>query len=177
MLTKERIKQAKTNVNNYITEGMIKKVKEINQNIINVYVKNSEESLKVANHLLKEDISTLWVIVPSYYSMYYIANAVLYNLGYKIGHKISHKITADSLITFVRKKLKDNLIEDYEKTKDNALELAGIKTDKIIKSFDFEKNKRGRFQYNMTENVKKAKAKTSLERAKVFASEMERLLE
>jgi len=36
--------------------------------------------------------------------------------------------------------------------------------------------KRSVFQYETTEEIKKAKAKTSLERAKRFAFEMEKLL-
>ncbi|BAW31502.1 MAG TPA: hypothetical protein PLO64_07020 [Methanothermobacter sp.] len=62
-------------------------------------------------------ISSLWVIVSSYHAMYYIANAVLYKFGYKIGHEISHKVTGDALIVFVRNKLKERFLEDFERQK------------------------------------------------------------
>ena len=109
--------------------------------------------------------------------MYYIANAVLYKLGYKIGDKISHKITSDALIVFVRNKLKKSLLEDYEEVKDEALDLVQSKANEIVMSFDYEIEKRGRFQYNMTEEIKSSKAKTSLIRAKEFADEMKNLLD
>ena len=108
--------------------------------------------------------------------MYYIANVVLYKIGYKVGSKVSHKVTSDAIIVFVRNKLKKSLIEDYEKAKEEALDIIGRKTDEIISSFDKEMEKRSFFQYETTEEIKKSKAKTSLERAKRFIFEMEKLL-
>lgn len=124
----------------------------------------------------QKNISDLWVIVCSYYSMFYCANAVLLKLGFKIGDKIAHKITSDVLIMYARGKLKSSLIEEYEKTKDEALNLAGIKADSLIESFDSERVKRGRIQYQTIEIDKKSKAKTSLQRAKEFTKEMEKIL-
>ena len=108
--------------------------------------------------------------------MYYIANAVLLRQGYKIGDKISHKITADALIVFVRNKLRNNLLQEFEDTKDDALELISQRTDSLLKTLDYEREKRSKFQYQMDEQVKKGKAKTSLERAKEFVFEMKKLL-
>ena len=51
-----------------------------------------------------------------------------------------------------------------------------IKADEIIASFDFERNKRGLIQYKTVEFEKKSKAKTSLQRAKEFTREMEKLV-
>jgi len=116
------------------------------------------------------------VIVSSYYAMYYIANAVLLKMGYKVGDKISHKVTSDALIVFVRNRLKKELIDEYENIKEDALELISSKTDTLLKSFDFEREKRSKFQYSMDEKVKKSKALTSLERAKKFVFEMKKLL-
>lgn len=56
------------------------------------------------------------------------------------------------------------------------MELANL-TDDILESFDFERKKRSTFQYNMTAPVKKSKAQTSIERAKSFNLEFEKLLE
>jgi hypothetical protein len=103
-----------------------------------------------------------------------MANAILLKLGYKVGNKISHKVTADALIVFVRNKLTKNLLEEYEEEKDKAL--AGIKSNEIIESFDYELAKRGRIQYETKEIEKHSKAKTSLERAKRFMAEMEKML-
>jgi hypothetical protein len=108
--------------------------------------------------------------------MYYCANAVLLKLGYKVGEKIVHKVTADSLIVYVRGKLKDSLLEEYEKTREEALNLAGMKADSLIESFDFEREKRSFIQYRTLEGEKQTKAKTSLQRAKEFTNEMEKLL-
>jgi uncharacterized protein (UPF0332 family) len=139
-------------------------------------MRNYKESFAVAKKLFDDDISNLWVIICSYYAMFYIANAVLYKLNYKIGSKIAHKITADCLIVFVRDKLRKNLLEDYEAAKEEALDIIGRRTDEIIESYDQEREKRSVFQYESTEAIKRGKAKTSLERAKSFIFEMEKLL-
>ena len=130
----------------------------------------------MAEHIFSGSISNLWAIVVSYYSMFYIANAVLYKIGYKVGDKLAHKVTADALIELVRSKLKKSLLEEYENAKEEALELAGAKADELIDSFDKERGKRSIFQYKTTEEIKHSKAKTSLERAKEFSLEMEQLL-
>ena len=174
MLNERRIKEAESNVKNYLKEGLLKKVDSPNQDIKSILIKNSRESLSVANKISSN--SNLWTIVCSYYSMYYIANAVLYNLKYKVGDKISHKVTADSLIVLTRNKLKSSFIEEYEEIKEQALDIARIKADEILESFEFDRTKRGKIQYDTTEQVKKAKAQTSLERAKKFVFEMEKLL-
>jgi uncharacterized protein (UPF0332 family) len=175
MLSNERIKEAEINVRGYLRDGLLKK-RDLDENILNTFRKNSEESLMVADLILNENLSSLWVIVSSYYSMYYIANAVLLKLGYKVGSDVSHKVTNDALIVFVRDKLKKSLLEDFEDAKTEAMELANL-TDDILMSFDFERRKRSTFQYNMTAPVKKSKAQTSLERAKKFNLEFEKLLE
>lgn len=178
MLDEKRIKEAESNVRQYLTEGLIKK--QANQTAKEMYIENSNVSLQTAQKLLAlEDKSYqpyLWIIISSYYSMYYIANAVLLELGYKIGDKISHKVTSDALIVFVRNKLRKELIEEYENIKEDALELISQKTDSLIESFDVEREKRSKFQYQMDEQVKKSKALTSLERAKQFVFEMKKLL-
>jgi hypothetical protein len=50
--------------------------------------------------------------------MYYYTNAVLLKIGYKVGEKIVHKVTSDALIVYIRGKLKENLVEDYEETRE-----------------------------------------------------------
>jgi uncharacterized protein (UPF0332 family) len=176
MLNKERIEEAEKNIRNYFDEGLLKKIDKVDENIFNVFRRNAEDSLKIADFLHKNNMSSLWTIVCSYYSMYYMANAVLYKMGYKVGEKIPHKVTSDALIVFVRSKLKEKMLEEFEEARDEALELANVKANEIIESFDFERVKRSRFQYNMTEAVKNSKALTSLERAKKFNFEIEKML-
>ena len=156
----------------YLSDGLLTKA-DFDRQVFTILEKNANESLSVAEILYNGKHSWLWVIVISYYSMYYIANAVLFKMGYKVGEKISHKVTADSLIALVRGKLKGSLIEEYEEMQKEAL--AGIKADELMQAFDYEREKRGIFQYTTNESAKEAKAKTSLERAKEFVIEMKKL--
>ena len=72
--------------------------------------------------------------------------------------------------------MKASLIEEYEQTKEEALNLAGIKADALIESLEFERNKRSLIQYKTLEMEKQSKARTSLQRAKEFAKEMDKLI-
>ncbi len=175
MLDKKRIKEAEDNVRSYLDEGLLKKT-VMNQQIMNILLRNAKESLRVAEEIHQRNLSELWVIVCSYYAMYYYANAVLLKFGYKVGEKIVHKVTSDALIVYIRGKLKGSLIEEYEQTKEEALNLAGMRADSLIESFEFERKKRGLIQYRTIEIEKQTKAKTSLQRAKEFAKEMDKLL-
>ena len=178
MLNKERIKEAESNVRQYLADGLLKK--QVNETAKEMYIENSNLSLETAQKLLSLENQTyqpyLWVIVSSYYAMYYIANAVLLKVGYKVGDKISHKVTVDALIVFARDKLKKELIEGYEDVKEDALDLTSSKADSLIESLDFEREKRSKFQYQMDESAKKSKALISLERAKQFMFELKKLL-
>ena len=178
MLDEKRIKEAESNVKRYLEENLIKKQK--NETAKSMYVENSNLSLETAQKLLNlEDDNYkpyLWIIVASYYSMFYISNAVLLEFGYKVGEKIAHKVTSDALIVYIRNKLKKELLEEYEDAKEDALELISTKVDSLLENLDFERNKRSQFQYKMDEEIKKNKALTSLERAKQFVFEMKKLL-
>lgn len=173
MLDENRIKEAEENVRRYEREGLFSK-HVFKAEIFTVFINNSKESIETAQFLSENDKSDLWVIVTSYYSMFYIANAVLLKLGYKIGDKIPHKVTADMLIVFTRNKLKKSIIEEYEKAQVEVL--AGMKADAILEEFDKERTKRGIFQYETTISEKHSKAKTSLQRAMNFVFEMNKLL-
>jgi len=175
MLDKNRIKEAETNVKSYLNDGLLKK-SIIDKKIISIFVGNGKESLRVAEETYQNSISDLWVIVCSYYSMFYYANAVLLKLNYKVGDKIVHKVTSDSVIVFVRGKLKESLLEEYESAKEEALNLAGNRADSLVESLDYERGKRNLIQYQTKEIEKHSKAKTSLQRAKEFNKEMEKLL-
>ncbi len=178
MLEDKKIKEAESNVRNYLSESMLKK--ENNDTAKKMFFDNSQNSLETAKKLLsletKEYKPYLWVLVSSYYAMFYMANTVLLQLGYKVGNKIPHKVTSDALIVFVRNKLKKELLEGYEKTKEDALELISYKVDTLIQSFDWEREKRSQFQYQMDEQIKKEKAITSLNRAVEFLFEIGKLI-
>ena len=175
MLSEKRIKEAQTNVKSYLADGLLIK-QAFEQKILEILSNNAQESLETANFLSKNNKSSLWIIVASYYSMFYIANAVLYRLGYKIGEKIAHKVTSDALIVFVRDKLRDTLIEEYENTQEEALGLAKNRAEVIVENFDSERKKRSSIQYQTEETEKISKAQTSLKRAIEFMAEMRKLL-
>ncbi|MBI2135528.1 HEPN domain-containing protein [Candidatus Woesearchaeota archaeon] len=171
MLSNERINEAKANITRYLDERLIAK-QAFNKIVYDTYVRNYKESLELAENTFTNKMSNLWVIVISYYSMFYIANAVLYKLGYKVGSKIAHKVTADALIVYIKNKLTSNLLEDYEIANEEAMAIS----DNIMQNFDLERLKRSKFQYETTEEIKQGKAETSLNRAKEFIAEMEKLL-
>ena len=158
MIDERRIKEAESNVRQYLNEGLLKKA--TNETAKQMYVENSNLSLETAQKLLSLETEkykpSLWIIVSSYYAMYYIANAVLLNIGYKVGDKISHKVTSDALIVFAREKLKKELLEEYEDSKENAQDLISSKTDSLLQSLDLEREKRSKFQYRKPRSAKKA---------------------
>lgn len=174
MLSEKRIKEAEVNVKAYLAEGLLNK-SEFNQRVFDILRINAQESLDIANFLYKNKKSNLWIIVTSYYSMFYLANALLYKFGYKVGEKISHKITADALIVFARNKLKHSLIKSYEDIRDEAL--ATMKSDELVQYFDFERRKRSFVQYQTPEEIKISKVETSLKRAREFMLQITKLLE
>ena len=175
MINENRKKEAHSNFAIYLREGLLKK--EANDLAKNNYFENADISLKTANALMKSPLKPyLWVIVISYYSMFYIANAVLLHYGYKTQDKIAHKITSDALIVLVLDKLKKELLEDYESMQKDALEIAGAKAESVIESYSLELDKRSRFQYSMLEQTKENKANTSLKRASEFVFELKKLL-
>ncbi len=174
MIDEKRTKQAQSNVNYYLEEGLLKRTKTPQKEIIEIFIKNSEESLMIAKDLFSNQKSNLWTIVTAYYSMHYIARAVVYKKGFLVENKIPHKVIGEALIVFVKKELKEALMEDYLKMGEEALEIAGLKSEEIIENY--ERDKRGRVQYSTTERAIEAKAKTSLERAKNFCFELKKLL-
>ena len=161
-MDEKRIKQAEDNFKNYLKDGKIINVDKQNPLIYETYLKNARESLSVANLLFKNVSSSLWVVVSSYYSMFYIACAYLYKLGYKTRHEIVHQVINEALIVQGRHKIKNHLLKAYEIGKDEALSVS----DNYLTKYGFEKVKRSTFQYETTENIKKSKAQTSSERAK-----------
>ncbi len=175
MIDAKQKKEAKQNFDRYLQDGLIKKEK--NETAKVMYLKNAELSLALAEECINSILRPyIWVVAISYYSMFYIANAVLLNFGYKTGDKIVHKVTSDTLIVLVMDKIRKGLLEEYEDARDDALEIASVRSEEVIAFYALELDKRSRFQYNMTESIQEQKARTSLNRAKEFMLEMKKLL-
>ncbi len=168
----KKIEEAKVNFDSYLNNDLLKKV-DFDENIFNKFQQNSVESLEVANELFNNKTSSLWVVVSSYYAMFYIASAYIYKKGYKTEHKIVHKIISDALIVLAKKDLTTKILEDFETERENALSIA----ENLIDSLEYERAKRSRFQYEMTEQIKESKANTSLNRAKEFVSIFRKLIQ
>ena len=135
-------------------------------------INNSFESLKVAEELFKNKTSSLWVVVSSYYSMFYIANAYVYKKGYKSSHEIVHQIINEALIVLARQDLEKHFLEEYEEEKLKALSAS----QNLLDTYESEKLKRSEFQYETTGEIKESKANTSLTRAKKFVEVMREIL-
>jgi uncharacterized protein (UPF0332 family) len=159
------------NFNQYVDEGLIKKV-DFQKIIFEKYYENSLESLRVANNLFQNKTSFLWVIVISYYSMFYIASAYIYKKGYKANHQIVHKVINDALIFLAKEELELKFFKEYNEEKDKALSIA----EQLLDDFQYERAKRSSFQYEMNKELKESKAKTSLNRAKNFVEVFRELL-
>jgi hypothetical protein len=123
----------------------------------------------------------LWIVNSCYYSMFYIARALLESEGIKIKSELSiHSLTFDSIIHFfyLNGKLEKRLIEDLAESFEEASEILGKqKADSLIEDYFWEKGKRATFTYNTKEIVIKAKAKTSLDRARRFNLELRKIIE
>lgn len=170
-MDEERIKIAENNFRRYLKENLIKK--DSYQDIVfNTYYNNALESLKVAEEAYNNKTSSLWVIVTSYYSMFYIACAYLYKKGYKTGHEIVHQVINESLIVLARHDIEKHFLEEYEEEREKAL----YASESLLNNYEFEKIKRSQFQYETTGEIKESKAKTSLNRAKEFVSIIRLLL-
>lgn len=149
------------NFTSFLQDGLIKP-ESFNKGIFDRMYENALESLEVAHSV--KDISFLWTIVTSYYAMFYIASAFVYKKGYRTTGKIVHKVIHDALLVLSKEELEQKFIEEYEAEREKALELAGV----LLDHFGHEKRKRSQFQYEMTRELKRAKAQTSLGRAKQF---------
>lgn len=192
MIDDKKLKEAEARAKQYLRSGAIKT--NGSKAFVGFFTKNSTETLEVANALYtlstneeKQKIigltnfnGFLWVVNASYYSMFYMARALLENSGIQIKSEQSiHAITFDAVIYFfyITGKLKKNLIEHFIEANEEAAELLGQeKANQLISDYFNEKGKRGTFTYEMGALVMKNKAKTSLERANNFNKEINRIL-
>jgi len=201
MIEKERLEEARRNIKTYIEDGLLKTGDKDAARFIDFFMANAESSLRTASILqeisddnsLKATLkvgsdfeSYLWVIVSSYYSMFYAATAILAKQGVRATGQIVHKVTADALIHFFASNEKlAKLLEQYEEAQTVGLELVGReelikrmqkKADELIISYEGERKKRSKFQYDIGVQAKRGYAQTSLERARSFVFEIRKLL-
>lgn len=193
MKTEKELRIIESNVKDYSEEGLFKKG-DYNY-LVEFYLKTAKKTLQTADVLMQisenneikkklgllDDFETyLWVITASYYSMFYSVNALFSKNGIKIGKKIVHKVTSDVFYFYFIKnnKIAKELFEIYEETKVQAMDLINYseEAEKLFQDLESERDKRHKFQYNMTKNIKKSYAETSLKRAKDFFNELELLI-
>lgn len=193
MKTEKENKIIESNINIYQRDGLFKKGEY--SNLIDFYVNNARKTLQTADVLMQisengelkkklgllDNFETyLWVITTSYYSMFYIVNALFSKHGIKLSDKIVHKIASDVFYFYFikNKKIAKELFETYEEAKGQAMDLINYseQAEKLFQDLEFEREKRHRFQYNMTESIKRSYAQTSLKRAKDFINEIEILI-
>ena len=166
MIDQERINEAKKNVKQYVDDGLLKVNDKDAPRFVGFFLANAESSLRTASILqqisddesLKETLqlgsnfeSYLWVIVSSYYAMFYAATAILAKQGVKASGQIVHKVTADALIHFFASNEKlAKLLEQYEEAQTVGLELIGReelmkkmqkKADELIISYEGDERK------------------------------------
>jgi uncharacterized protein (UPF0332 family) len=201
MIAKERIEEENRNVRQYLAEGLLRAKDDTVQKFVTFFMDNAESSLETAAllYMISDDEtvkdrlkvssefeSFLWVIVSSYYSMFYAATALLASEGVKARGEIVHKVTADALIHyFITNRKLAKMLEEYDEAKDVVDELVGreefmkrieTKANELIVAFESERRKRSKFQYDTGVLVKKGYATTSLARAKQFVEEIRKIL-
>jgi len=192
MLEDKKIEEARRNAIKSINSGNIVKTKE--SNYVDFFIKNAKDSLDSAkvlfdistNETIKNSLGTpnfngfLWVINSSYYSMFYMARALLENIGVKIKTDESvHFLVFNALIYYFysNRKLEKHFIEDFEDAQEESSEIMGReKAKEMIGDYSNEKEKRAKFTYEIGEIAMKSKAETSLKRAKKFNEEVRKIL-
>jgi uncharacterized protein (UPF0332 family) len=189
------IKEIERNVREYLLKGILKKDPSA-KDLVSIYMQNAERSyatasllldisdskdLKKANKIEPDFETYIWVLVSSYYSMFYAANALLAKLGLKTTEVKAHKVTSDALVVYfiLNNKLAKSMYESYQESMNMAMDLTKqdletfiLKAKNLASSLDQERKNRGKFQYNMKVEMKRSRAVTSLERAREFLKEI-----
>ncbi len=193
MLDEKFVNISKKKVETFLKEGIIRREKE--KKFIQFFLNNAKNSLEAAkvlfetstNNKLKSNLGLvdfngfLWVINTSYYSMFYMARALLESIGVKIKTELSiHSVTFDALVYYfyLSGKLQRGFVEDFAEAKEEAAELLGKeKAKELIEDYFYEKRKRAVFTYDVGTIAMQNKAQTSLERAKKFNENLRKMIE
>jgi len=192
MLDEKKISESRRRAEKRIKEGIIFKDKPRFVEFFLVNSRNSLDSAKLlfdvsADEKLKKDLGFLkfdgflWVINASYYSMFYLARALLESKGINVKTDLSiHSVVFDALVYYfyLTGRIERKFIEEFNEAGLEASEVLGKEKAKaLMDSYSNEKEKRGRFTYEMGEVAMKNKAQTSLERAKGFREEIRKMIE
>ena len=197
----ERIKEANLIITNLINEKkIITKLSEAEKiKFMDFYKKQANLSLIAADilynisieneskkfHKLNPDYECfLWVINSSYYSMFYAVHSLLaYKMVRILSEQSIHKITAHALIYFCVKNnfIAKELYEQFTQSQKEAVELLNLedfkeKAENLATKYFYEIEKRSKFTYETGEEVKQRHANTSLQRAKEFLNEIEKII-
>mgnify|MGYP006288431193 FL=1 len=148
MIDEKKVKQTEIRIKQFISEGVIKtKEKPMH---VDFFIKNADDSVDSAKALF--EISTndekqkslgftsfnglLWVVNASYYSIFYMARALLENSGIRIKADLSiHAVTFDAVVYFfyLTGKLQKEFLEDFIEAKEEAAEILGKqKADELM---------------------------------------------
>lgn len=201
VLDEKQIREIKKLVPQLVEEEVIVK-KEENKKLVNFYIEQAEDSLNSAQALYKLSTNPelqnlmgfpnlkgfLWVINPSYYSMFYLVSALLASKGIKIKSEMSiHKLAFHAFVYYfyLTGKITKNYVEDFLEMQQDAEELLGKeeiikkaeeKAKELVIHLDLEREKRKTFTYELERTKIMTKAKTSLERANNFHKEIKKLI-
>lgn len=197
LLTDEKLEEIRKNVPLMVSAEEISKSLK-HKGLVDFFLENSLMSLNTAKILnevslkdpakrqfnfLDGDFETyLWVINTSYYSMFYMAGALLAKINLKIKSDIGvHKKTFAAFVYYfyLTKKIAKQYLEDFDEAQQESQELLGVmqgKARELMAKYGFELGKRARFTYNIEEKAKSAKAQTSLKRAVEFYNECLRIM-
>ena len=198
MLNDKKLEEIKKNIAMLRNENEISK-SENNKKLADFYVENALTSLNTAKVLnsvstdasikkkfdfIDDSFETyLWIINSSYYSMFYMAGALLAKMGVKVKSSVGvHEKTFQALVFYfyLTKKIAKQYIEEFEEAQSESAELLGIMQQKVkdmMVKYDFEMDKRAKFTYNIGVKAKENKALTSLNRAIEFYNECLRVMD
>ncbi len=189
MIDQKRIAEAEKRVNQYLKEEWLILKHKDSANNVRFFLKNAETSLLTAQVLFdisndsvkkqavrqtNEFESYLWVVVASYYSMFYASLALLAKNEMKTSGR-EHEVVENTLIArFIGNNRLARLLEGYQETKDKALQITGAqeKAEELVVSYIHERQKRNELQYEIGKSAKHNLAQTSLENASEFVAEI-----
>jgi len=142
---------------------------EINLSKIIMKISEDEKIQKEIFEMPKDSYYSA-VISHSYYSIFYMAKAYLLTKNIKTTPPEEHKKTYEELKKLVKKGLVDvELLKIYQELM--------FRADTLLKIFEIEKSKRGKFTYKKLPQANAEPAKASLKNAKTFFGHMNALCE
>lgn len=201
MLDNKKLKEIEKNVSGLILENEIIK-NEKNKELVKFYTENalislnaakilnaisSKDTIKKCFNFIEEDFEAyLWVVSSSYYSMFYMAGALLAKIGVKIRSEIGiHKKTFETMVYYfyLTRRIAKRYLEEFIKAQEESQKLLGIentmqeKAKELMEKYSFEMGKRAKFTYNIGTKAKSDNALTSLRRAVEFCEECLKIMD